>query len=684
MKRISKHLLSKILVVSVVTLFAFSPEAGMSYTPGHIDTSQVNVESSSASGSVSLGSSNSLPTLNTAELLAQGSIKVSYSELLQIIKTNPKSIVQLTFLKNQFGIIEAVVLSTASSNQGYVNRLATVPGDFGTNEILKAAKEAGITVDVEDAPQTQGKSSWSSVMYSGLNILVTVLMLGAMLYFFQAWRKGKLMPGSAGNSKSSASRYKGLKRTTFADVAGLANAKEEIQFVVEILKNPAKFQRLIGKLPKGLLLTGPPGNGKTLLAKAVAGEANVPFYHKAGSDFNMMFIGVGANKVNELFDTPIKDLDEWSRTHDDKPGVAVIFIDEIDAIGRKRGGVNGNSETENTLNQLLVRLDGMGNDDCKHFLFIIGATNRPELLDEALTRPGRFDLKIGIDLPGKQDRQEILEVHTKNRPLAADVDLAVLAAQTPGLSGADLAGVVTEAGIVRAMIQAKTNAKKNESVSSEAEVLITMADMVEGIAKVQMGPKTNKVMSPEAMKNTAVHELGHAIVCYYNYKTCRGGDPVTKVTVTPRGRSLGLTQSMPEEDRHTYTQDQLRARIMMCFGGRIAQEVIIGTQAIDTGASNDFEQARLVRRMVTELGMSKLGPISIPDSQQYGSSDLSEKLKQEIDDECARIRSECYAEATRIITQNRALIESIVPVLIEKEVILRAEFEDLCSGLNVG
>ncbi len=447
------------------------------------------------------------------------------------------------------------------------------------------------------------------------------------------------------------------KKVTFDDVAGVDEAKEELKEVVEFLKNPRKFTRLGGRMPRGILLVGPPGTGKTLLAKAVAGEANVPFLSISGSDFVELFVGVGASRVRDLFEKA------------KKLAPCLIFIDEIDAVGRQRGAGlgGGHDEREQTLNQLLVEMDGF---DPNEGIIVIAATNRPDILDPALLRPGRFDRRIVVNKPDVKGREEILKVHTRNLPLADDVDLKVLARGTPGFTGADLANMVNEA----ALIAARKNRQK-----------ITMEDFEEAKDKVLMGAERKSIIiSEEEKKITAYHEAGHALVAMM----LPNADPIHKVTIIPRGMALGVTQQLPIDDRYTYSKEYLEDQLTVLFGGRASEEIMLGK--ITTGAGNDLEKAtEIARKMVCEWGMSDLGPISF--GEKEGAiflgrelamrKEISEATARKIDEEVEKIIKRAYERAKKIILQNRDKLEAIAKSLLEKEVLTSDEIKRI---LEVG
>jgi cell division protease FtsH len=486
-----------------------------------------------------------------------------------------------------------------------------------------------------------------------IGALPWILMIGIWLFFMRQLQSGGNRAFSFGKSKAKLLSGD-TPKLTFADVAGADEAKVELQEIIEFLKDPQKFTRLGGRLPKGALLVGPPGTGKTLLAKAVAGEAGRPFFSMSGSDFVEMFVGVGASRVRDLFE------------QGKASAPCIIFIDEIDAVGRHRGAGlgGGHDEREQTLNQLLVEMDGFESNDG---VILIAATNRPDVLDPALLRPGRFDRQIVVDAPDARGREGILRVHTRKIPLAADVDLAVLAKGTPGLAGADLANLVNESAVLAA--------RRNKS-------LVDMSDFEDAKDKVMLGvERRSLVLTEEDRRLTAYHEAGHAVVAL---KT-PGSDPVHKVTIIPRGRALGLTASLPEVDRHNYSKDWLIGSLAMFYGGRVAEEIIFGPEKVTTGAGNDIERATaLARRMVTQFGMSdRIGAMAIGDREQevflgreFGSRrEVSEQTAQLVDGEVKRLLDEAVARARALLLEHRDLLERISMALLDRETIDREDLD---------
>ena len=446
------------------------------------------------------------------------------------------------------------------------------------------------------------------------------------------------------------------KKVTFKDVAGVDEAKEELKEIIEFLREAQKFQKLGGRIPKGVLLVGPPGTGKTLLARAVAGEANVPFFSISGSDFVEMFVGVGASRVRDLFEQGKKN------------APCIIFIDEIDAVGRHRGAGlgGGHDEREQTLNQLLVEMDGFESNEG---VILIAATNRPDVLDPALLRPGRFDRRVVVSRPDVRGREEILRVHTRKIPINDDVDLGVLARGTPGFSGADLANMVNEAALVAARQNRKT---------------VLMWDFEQAKDKVLMGAeRKSMLLSDEEKRVTAYHEAGHALVAAMR----EHADPLHKVTIIPRGMALGVTMQLPIDDKHTYTRDYLETRLAIMMGGRVAEELFLNTMT--TGAGNDIEQASdLARKMVCEFGMSSLGPITFGKKEEQiflgreisQHRDFSEETAQKIDAEVVRFVDDGYNSARHILENNRPVLERIAMALLEREVIDANDIQLLIEG----
>jgi cell division protease FtsH len=505
-------------------------------------------------------------------------------------------------------------------------------------------------VSVEYLPEDQN-SLWTSILVTWLPM---IFLVGILLFFMRQLQAsgGKAM--SFGKSRARLLN-ESQNKVTFKDVAGIDEAKDDCEEIIAFLKDPKKFQRLGGRIPKGVLLMGAPGTGKTLLARAIAGEAGVPFFSISGSDFVEMFVGVGASRVRDLF--------EQGKKH----APCIIFIDEIDAVGRHRGSGlgGGHDEREQTLNQLLVEMDGF---ESSEGVIIIAATNRPDVLDPAILRPGRFDRRIIVPRPDLNGRQGILAVHTRKVPLGDDVQLDIISRGTPGFSGADLENLVNEAALLAAR---------------QDKDLVSMADFEMAKDKVMMGSeRRSMVISEHERKTTAYHEAGHTLVAWM----LPNHDPIHKVTIIPRGPALGLTMALPEEDRQSYSSEWVNDRIAMALGGRLAEEVVFGQ--LTTGAADDFKKAtQLARSMVTEWGMStNLGPLSYVEKEESGflgqtyHKDYSEQTAKEIDDEVRRIISTQYDRAKAVIVEHRDKLDAIAEALLERETLGREEIEAIMNG----
>ncbi len=514
-------------------------------------------------------------------------------------------------------------------------------------DLVKDLKAKGVKITAKPADQ----NPWYVNFFFSWGPIIFLVLI--WIFFMRQMQTGGNRALSFGKSKARLVSDKAVK-ITFADVAGIEEAKEEVQEIIDFLKSPQKFSKLGGKIPKGVLLVGAPGTGKTLLAKAIAGESGVPFFSISGSDFVEMFVGVGASRVRDLF------------VQAKKSAPCIIFIDEIDAVGRHRGaGIGGgHDEREQTLNQLLVEMDGFeGNEG----VIILAATNRPDVLDPALLRPGRFDRQVVVPVPDVKGRLEILKVHTKNIPLDENVSLEVIARGLPGFSGADLANLVNEAALFAA--------KKSKSN-------VDMSDFEFAKDKVLMGvERKSMIISEEEKKNTAYHEAGHTLVA----KLTPGTDPIHKVSIIPRGRTLGVTQQLPIDDRYTYSKDYLLKALAVLLGGRAAEEIAL--KHMTTGAGNDLERATdLARRMVTEWGMSeKLGPLTFgkKDEQIFlgkeivKHKDYSEKTAMDIDEEVKRLVIEAYESAKAIVSENFDFLDAFAKALLEKETMDAVEIEAL-------
>ncbi|MFN8572877.1 MAG: ATP-dependent zinc metalloprotease FtsH [Gemmatimonadaceae bacterium] len=515
---------------------------------------------------------------------------------------------------------------------------------------LEALKEKNVRITAQAARPSVGTYI--------LNFLPYFLLIGFWIFLFRQMQAGGAKAFSFGKSKAKLLTGD-TPKVTFADVAGCDEAKVELQEIIEFLKDPLKFQKLGGRLPKGALLVGPPGTGKTLLAKAVAGEAGRPFFSMSGSDFVEMFVGVGASRVRDLF--------EQGKAH----APCIIFIDEIDAVGRHRGAGlgGGHDEREQTLNQLLVEMDGFESNDG---VILVAATNRPDVLDPALLRPGRFDRQIVVDSPDLRGREGILRVHLRNKPIAEDVDVTGLARGTPGMAGADLANLVNEG----ALLAARRNHDK-----------IYMADLEEAKDKVMLGAERKSlVMKEEERRLTAYHEAGHA-VCAMMVK---GNDPLHKVTIVPRGRALGVAFTLPEDDRVSVTREQIEARLAMAYGGRVAEELIFGRDRVTTGAASVIQQATAIaRRYVTQWGLSDaIGPILVGDNEQevflgqqiMSRREVSEKTAQMVDGEVKNVIDAAYGRATSTLTEHMELLHRVAKSLLERETLTRDDIAYLIRG----
>lgn len=512
-------------------------------------------------------------------------------------------------------------------------------------------------VKVDALPKdTSGDTFWSII----ISWFPMILLIGVWIFFMRQANAGNSKAMSFG--KSRARLVENTKRVTFNDVAGADESKQELEEIVDFLKDPQKFQRLGGKIPKGVLLVGPPGTGKTLLAKAVAGEANVPFFSISGSDFVEMFVGVGASRVRDMFAQAKKN------------SPCLLFIDEIDAVGRHRGAGlgGGNDEREQTLNQLLVEMDGF---EPNENVILIAATNRPDVLDPALLRPGRFDRQVTVSNPDVKGREAILNVHVRNVPLARDVDLSVVARGTPGFSGADLANLVNEA----ALLAARRNKRK-----------VTAEDFDNAKDKVLMGSERKSMaMDEQEKKLTAYHEAGHAICSLHVKET----DPIHKATIIPRGRALGMVQQLPEKDQYSYTRAKMLSRLIICMGGRVSEELKFGYDKVTSGASSDIAAAtNLARAMVTEWGMSNaLGPVMYAENSNevfLGRSvtqnqNMSEETARLVDSEIKRLVTDAHAEAEKILKENDNELEILAQALMEYETLTGEEIKEVLAGKKI-
>ncbi len=553
--------------------------------------------------------------------------------------------------KAQAGQVSQVTVSNESvSGQLKDGRSfrAYVPANDSSYIGLLQSKGASITVE----PQSRS-SLWPNLLTTMLPFLVLV---GLWMLMLRQAQSGSNQAMSFGKSRARL-HTEAKTRVTFEDVAGVEEAKEELEEIIEFLRHPKKFQALGAKIPRGVLLVGPPGSGKTLLAKAIAGEAGVPFFSISGSEFVEMFVGVGASRVRDLFDQAKKS------------APCLVFIDEIDAVGRQRGAGlgGGHDEREQTLNQLLVEMDGF---DPNAGIIVIAATNRPDILDPALLRPGRFDRRIVVDNPDAKGRRAILDVHVRGKPIAEDVNLDVLARRTPGFSGADLANMVNEA----ALLAARRGKKR-----------LGRAEFDEAIERVIAGPqRKSRILGPKERELTAYHEGGHALLG----KLLPHANPPHKVTILPRGMALGYVLPLPQEEKYTLTRGEILANITAMLGGRVAEEITFGE--ITTGAANDFEKAtELARKMVTEFGMSdKLGPLTL--GTKHGpvflgrdlveSRNYSDEIAYEIDKEVRRIIDECYNRARQVLTEHKELLARVAKALLERESLESDELDALIAG----
>ena len=574
--------------------------------------------------------------------------KQTYSELLQTAITQPRQIQSVTFVPTKQEI-DAVM----AGGTKVVVHYASDQDEHTFQQALQKAVADGAAPGLKYDSKGVGSSPWWSILTS---LLPFVLLLGFWIFLMNQVQGGGSKVMSFGKSRA--------KRVTpdspkigFKDVAGVDEAVEELQEIKEFLENPKKFQALGARIPKGVLLYGPPGTGKTLLARAVAGEAGVPFFSISGSDFVEMFVGVGASRVRDLFEQA------------KQAAPCIVFMDEIDAVGRHRGAGlgGGHDEREQTLNQLLVEMDGF---EMKDNIILIAATNRPDILDPALLRPGRFDRQIVVDRPDRIGRRKILEVHTKGKPLAPEIDLDTLASGTPGFTGADLANLVNEAALLAAR---------------RGKKLVEQDELEEGIMRVIAGPeKKARLLSEQERKITAYHEMGHALVGHFLEHT----DPIHKITIVSRGQALGLTIALPTEDRYLTTRSALMHQMAMMLGGRAAEEIVF--HEVTTGAANDLEKVTATSKaMIMKYGMSeKLGPRVLGRGhdqpflgRDYGAeADYSEEMAREIDDEIRRVIEEAHELALAVLREHMEELHRISQILIERETIDAEQFERLLAG----
>ncbi|HWJ03709.1 MAG TPA: ATP-dependent zinc metalloprotease FtsH [Verrucomicrobiae bacterium] len=582
--------------------------------------------------------------LNLTKPQKQPDLKLDYSAFKQQVLENKVKEVNIITEKNYYQISGKLVED---------DKKFELNGPANDDNLITDLKEHGVKANFSPPAEAPW---WTSLLST---ILPLLLVVGIFFFMMQQTQGGGSRVMQFGKSRAKLHTDE-KKKVTFEDVAGADEVKEELQEVVEFLKQPKKFNELGAKIPKGVLLFGPPGTGKTLLARAVAGEAGVPFFSISGSDFVEMFVGVGASRVRDLFEQAKKN------------APCIVFIDEIDAVGRQRGAGlgGGHDEREQTLNQLLVEMDGF---NANEGIIIVAATNRPDILDPALLRPGRFDRQIVVDSPDVRGRKEILEVHVKGKPMDEDVDLTVIARRTPGFTGADLANLVNEA----ALLSARRGSKK-----------VSMESMEDSIERVIAGPeKKSRVISDFEKKLVSYHEAGHALVGEFLPHT----DPLHKVSIIPRGRAGGYTLLLPKEDRHYMTKSQLLDQITMLLGGRVAEAIVL--KEISTGASNDLERATdLVRKMITELGMSdEMGPLTFGHKQEQvflgrdiaRDRNYSEAVAYAIDKEARRIIDECYQKAQNIIKEHMNILDAIAAALMEKETLEANEFADLIAKFKL-
>lgn len=571
---------------------------------------------------------------------------ISYTEYVEQLENNNITKVRIQDGSLVIGDFKSQVKVEDRSAERFTVRL---PVANSSDEVTRL-QERGVQIEAEAA-----KPGIGSII---IGMLPWILMIGFWIFIMRQMQQGGSKAFSFGKSKAKLVTAD-TPKVTFKDVAGADEAKVELSEIIEFLKDPAKFTKLGGRLPKGCLLVGPPGTGKTLLARAVAGEAGRPFFSMSGSDFVEMFVGVGASRVRDLF--------EQGKAQ----APCIIFIDEIDAVGRHRGAGlgGGHDEREQTLNQLLVEMDGFESNDG---VILIAATNRPDVLDPALLRPGRFDRQIVVDAPDLRGREGILTVHLREKPVADDVDISVIARGTPGMAGADLANLVNEG----ALLAARRNQDK-----------IYMHDLEDAKDKVMLGAeRKSMVMREEERRLTAYHEAGHALCAIM----VKGNDPLHKVTIVPRGRALGLAFTLPEDDRVSITREQLKATLVKAYGGRAAEELVFGRDRVTTGASSDIQQATgIARRYVSQWGLSdEVGPMLIGDNEQelflgrdiQRSREVSEKTAQLVDSEVSRVIREAYQRARDVLSENLDLLHRIAESLLERETLSGEDVHTLARG----
>ncbi len=585
--------------------------------------------------------------------VAAGAVILFLWSLLQSPSTARREIQFSEFMSN----VESSRINEVTIEGNQIRGKYTDGTDFKTvvpsqyDDLVKILREHHVNISVKDT----SRSPWYSYLFTWFPILLLIVF---WIFFMRQMQSGGNKAMTFG--KSRAKMFSDIqKKVTFNDVAGVKEAKEELQEIIEFLKNPKKFQKLGGRIPKGVILVGAPGTGKTLLARAVAGEAEVPFFSISGSDFVEMFVGVGASRVRDLFD------------QGKKHAPCLIFIDELDAVGRQRGAGlgGGHDEREQTLNQLLVEMDGF---DSNVGVILIAATNRPDILDSALLRPGRFDRRVVVNMPDIKGREQILKVHIKNIPLSKDVDLEVLARTTPGFTGADLANLINEGALLAARL---------------GQNKVTMNNFESAKDKVLMGvERKSMIISDDEKKSTAYHEAGHALVT----SLIPEADPIHKVTIIPRGLALGITQQLPLDDRYTYSQKYLEAQLSVLMAGRISEKMFLGKTT--TGAANDFEKStEIARKMVCQYGMSDLGPLTYGERDDliFLGKDLamhknfSEKTAEYIDKEVRKIIGRNYKRAEDLLTKNKTKLKRIAAALLEKEILTADEITALINGKKI-
>src|SRR6266550_1741400 len=576
----------------------------------------------------------------------QEAVEISYTQFTEQLDAANVSAVEITERQQIKGDFKHAVAVGRRSAEHFTTLL---PFE-ARSEWVQTLQQKGVDVRAREEKQSFGVFLFSFLPY--------LFILGLIIFMLRQMQQGGNRAFAFGKSKAKLLSGD-TPKITFADVAGCDEAKQELEEIIDFLKDPQKFQRLGGRLPKGALLIGPPGTGKTLLAKAVAGEAGRPFFSMSGSDFVEMFVGVGASRVRDLF--------EQGKAH----APCIIFIDEIDAVGRHRGAGlgGGHDEREQTLNQLLVEMDGFESNDG---VILLAATNRPDILDPALLRPGRFDRQIVVDMPDLKGREQILRVHVRKIPMASGVNLERIARGTPGLAGAELANIVNEAALLAA--------RRNKSA-------VDMQYFEDAKDKVMLGlERKSRVLSDEERRLVAYHEAGHALVGL----TVPDADPLHKVTIIPRGRALGLTAYLPEEELHKYTKRSIESRLAMAYGGRVAEELVFGPEKVTTGAAQDIQQAtNIARRMVTQFGMSAvIGPIAVGDGEQeiflgrevVQRREISDRTAQIVDEEVKNILTRAYAEAARIVSERRAALDRLAAALLERETLEREMVEMVIAG----